>query len=269
MIRTLVTGYGYWGEILTRNLIAHPDYFVMGVHDSSSERLAVARAANLYTFRTLTDGIDATTPDLVVIASPIGTIVPAALTSLNRHAHVMMAKPGATNSLDVDRIANTATRRRRFAFTDYTMMMSAEYHDLRQLAITGFDKVECVRNSVGSRSSGTIVEDMLVHDLAMICGFDREWFIASYNVSHSHVRVTLTDGRATAILSADRHAREPQRVMRLTSGDTVIEWDQMGPSMGMEPVAQRLTQVAWNIRNHGSDNRRLAAQVSALMEELA
>ena len=270
MIRTLVTGYGYWGRVLTRNLLEHPDFFVAGVHDPSAESRAAARAANLYTFRTLQDALDATTPQLVVIASPIGTQVEPAMMALSRYANVMIAKPGATSITDLVRIDQLAQRKKRVAVIDYTMRHAWPFQKMQAEAAKWGRVLEVTteRNAVGSRTSAPILYDMLVHDVALLHALtDEPWRVRSVDRGDSHLFAWLDTDHALATLSARTDADEQRRMMRIVYSGGDMSWDQLVDTAAATPVRRSLTDMARRIRESDHD-MTLEYRVTATLEDI-
>ena len=271
MIRTLVTGYGYWGGVLTRNLLEHPDFFVAGVHDPAPESRAAARAANLYTFRTMQDALDATTPQLVVIASPIGTQVEAAMMSLSRHANVMIAKPGATTTKDLARIDELAQRKNRVAVIDYTMRHAYGFRQMQTQAASWGKVLEVIteRNAVGSRTTAPILYDMLVHDVALLHSISNDsWRVRSVDRGEHHLFAWLDTDYAVATLAARTDADAPTRTMRVVCTGGEGEWDQLADTLTPTPVQASLTDMARRITNRDHD-MSLEYLVTATMEDIA
>jgi predicted dehydrogenase len=270
VIRTLVTGYGYWGSVLTRNLLEHPDYFVAGVHDPSPERRAVARAANLYTFRTLSDALDFTTPQLVVIASPIGLQVDAAMMALSRHANVMIAKPGAMNLDELRRIDSLAKRKKRVAVIDYTMRHAWTFQQMRDESASWGNILEVTaeRFAVGSRSTAPILYDMMVHDIALLHALgDHPWRVRSVDRGHHHLHAWLDTDWAVATLTARTDADEQHRYLRLVCSGGDMGWDQLADEPAPAPVQRSLSDLARRI-NAGDHDMTLEYRVIATLEDI-
>lgn len=271
VIRTIVSGYGYWGEVLTRNLLADPAYFVAGVHDPSASRREAARSANLYTFRTLQDALDFVPPDLVVIASPIGTQYEAALMALSRHANVMMAKPGVMRVADLESIDALARRKRRVAVIDYTMRHAAPFRRM----LDASDKrgnivsVEAERFSVGTRSTASILSDVMVHDIALLHALSPQgWRVASVDAGDHHLFVHLETDDAAAILKARTDATEPRRWLRVTGTCDSGEWNQLVTTSDQTPLQLSLKDMSRRITS-GDHDMNLEHRVTATLQEIS
>lgn len=259
LIRTLVSGYGHWGKILTRNLIADPDYLVVGVHDPSSEARASAEAINLPTFQRLGDAFDATPIHLVIVASPIGSQYQTAIHALSRYANVMLAKPGVTRMVELERIDRLARKKGRVAVIDYTMRNSLGFDALSRDArgMGELQHVECERFSVSSRSPAPILHDMMVHDIALLYALrDDEWEIVGVDKDDDYLRVVLRSGACWAVLTAGTDAAEASRMMRVTGALGSAEWNQLeadGREVSETPVRRSLARMADAIRRHDNE----------------
>lgn len=273
VIRTLVSGYGHWGKVLTRNLLDDPDYFVAGVHDPSAEARAAAEAINLPTFERLGDALDALPISLVVIASPIGLQYQTAITALSRYLNVMLAKPGVTSIADLDRIDALAKKKGRVGVIDYTMRNSLAFDGLCRDArgVGELQHIDCERFSVSSRSSASILHDMMVHDIALVYAMhDEAWEIVGVDKHEAYVRVVLRSGECWAVLTAGTDGIDPVRKMRVTGSLGSSEWDQLqadGAEASDSPVRRSIARVSAAIRQHDHD-MSFERKVTTLLEKI-
>jgi predicted dehydrogenase len=272
VIRALVTGYGYWGRVLVRNLVEHPDFFVAGIHDPNGVVVADAmRQENLNAFDDLDEAIRETLPDVVIITSPIGTMIDAARLSLSRGAHVMIAKPGATTRLEADELIATADAAGVTVTTDYTMLMSTRIGELREQTrmLGGLYEMRLVRECIGSRSSAPILLDMMVHDLAIVCMFADDWKVIGATLSDDDAVVHLESGMMRALLFARRNASADTRLASFDCEYGYAYWDQIRDVTAKNLVYDRLTSLAETIRGDDSPDYQMMRRVSALLEDVA
>lgn len=270
MIRTLIVGYGHWGQIVARNMLAHDHYFVSGIYDPNPAVLGLARSQNLYTFRTLEDALDATSPDLVYVAAPIGMMVESAMISLQRHCHVILAKPGPTTMREAERLASAARGKNRLCLVDYTMTRDSEFDRLCRIARDAkYVQVVAERTAVSSRSDAPVVQDLLVHDLAMMFALDmrREWRLVASRVSHDTAILAFESDDAEAHLSASSNGDEARRVFTVTTPDESARWDQLASSSGAGPFWDQLNRVS-RLLPGGFREPRLMMRVTETLEEL-
>jgi predicted dehydrogenase len=265
MISVLLSGYGKWGRILARNLLEHPDFFLEAVHDPASDARQDARAANLHTYRTFSDALDDTNAQLVILASPIESQVDAAILALQRYRDVMMAKPGPRTMIECKRLYAAAEARRRHLVVDYTMMMADGYRDLQDVA----DRVwmfDAIRRAKGRRSSASIIDDLVVHDVAMLVGLDPSVSVYSADVAEDSARIVLTNhaGVNACTIIAEYNAEKPERRM-IVNGE---EWNQLRKDHGPGPVWQRLSYMRGVLRGTESDNESVVRETTRVLEEI-
>ena len=285
MIRTLITGYGYWGKILTKHLVGHDGFFVAGVHDPSPMVRMGAMRANLHAYRTLEDAIDATRPDLVVVATPIKHSMQASVTASTRYAHVMAAKPAATSLQAADVMLRAADATHRRFVVDYTLTTAPKWQfvlEHRDL-IGDVQMVSATRTTLPGRGSDDVIEDLIVHDLSLVADFDASmsWRVEDVRRGLSSARVTLGAVGASAVLNAYRTSGAQTRVFRIVGSDGVMVWDQVadvltiqsgsvsyfsGPRLGYA-VDARLDMMRRVIVDCEPDNRRVFRIVTSLLEQ--
>lgn len=270
MVNTLVVGYGYWGQTLTRNLLEHPDFFVAGIHDPDINARRVARSHNLYAFATLDDAFDHTRPQVVVIASPIGTNAAVATMALNRYAHVLMAKPGPVTLDEAERIASLASRRGRTAMVDYTMTMSTRFWESSERARTlgALHDIVCIRHATGTRTMAGIIDDLAVHDISLVCAAfpEIDWRVHASESSNHECGIVLRGDSSQAFIYCRRDADKPRRVMRFIMDGGVVEWDQMRGDDDAGPVMNRLDMFRDRI-NAEPVMDAMMLRVSALVDD--
>ena len=289
MIQTLLVGYGYWGRILAENLTQHPTFFLAGVQDASQSVILDARANNLHAYSSLEDAMQATHPQLVVIAAPIGSMEVPAMRALQGYAHVMMAKPGVESLAAFDRVARVADYAQRSVVVDYTMLMHSTWNTIlhEQHRLGGVEKFHSVRSAAGNRTGAPIVLDLIVHDLAMLVSLDpdREWLVDSASVTRMTATVRLVSGSAEAILEASTISDDPQRSVYIAGDGLHIVWDQLedvlesnsaeimqawydDEKIPCTPVQRRLNNMVKVVNHRGDDNRSIARSVLVLVEEI-
>jgi len=265
MMSVLLSGYGKWGRILARNLLEHPDYFLEAVHDPTSEARADARAANLHTYRTFSDALDNTNARLVVIAAPIEQQVESAILALQRYRDVMMAKPGPRTMIEAERLYRMADVKHRHLVVDYTMMMAEGYRDLHAKVGEAW-MFDAVRRAQGRRSSASIVDDLVVHDVAMLVGFDSTVRVASAYVTDNTAEIILTNraGVRAHRIGAEWDAPESERRV-IVNG---VEWNQLRKGRDGGPVWNRLSNMRDVLRGVAPDNRIIVRETTRVLEEI-
>ena len=289
MIQTLLVGYGYWGRILAENLTQHPTFFLAGVQDASQSVILDARANNLHAYSSLEDAMQATHPQLVVIAAPIGSMEVPAMRALQGYAHVMMAKPGVESLAAFDRVARVADYAQRSVVVDYTMLMHSTWNTIlhEQHRLGGVEKFHSVRSAIGNRTGAPIVLDLLVHDLAMLVSLDseREWLLEYARASETEVVARFVSGKSEAILEASTTSTAQERSVYLSGNGLHLVWDQLedvvesnsadimqawydDEKIPCTPVQRRLNNMVKVVNHRGDDNRRIARSVLVLVEQI-
>lgn len=131
--------------------------------------------------------------------------------------------------------------------------------------------IDCERFSVSSRSSASILHDMMVHDIALVYAMhDEAWEIVGVDKHEAYVRVVLRSGECWAVLTAGTDGIDPVRTMRVTGSLGSSEWDQLQPD-GAEasesPVRRSLARVSAAIRQHDHD-MTFERKVTTLLEKI-
>jgi len=289
MIQTLLVGYGYWGRILAENLTQHPTFFLAGVQDASQSVILDARANNLHAYSSLEDAMQATHPQLVVIAAPIGSMEVPAMRALQGYAHVMMAKPGVDSLAAFDRVLRVADYAQRSVTVDYTMLMHATWNTIlhEQHRLGGVEKFHSVRSAIGNRTGAPIVLDMLVHDLSLLVSLnpDREWLLEYARVGETEVVARFVSGEWEAILEASTTSTEQERSVYLAGAGLHLVWDQLADvvesnsaeimqawyddeKIPCTPVQRRLNNMVNVVNHRGDDNRVVARGVLVMVEQI-
>jgi predicted dehydrogenase len=289
MIQTLLVGYGYWGRILAENLTQHPTFFLAGVQDANQSVILDARANNLHAYSSLEDAMQATHPQLVVIAAPIGSMEVPAMRALQGYAHVMMAKPGVDSLAAFDRVLRVADYAQRSVTVDYTMLMHATWNTIlhEQHRLGGIEKFHSVRSAIGNRTGAPIVLDMLVHDLSLLVSLDpdREWLLEYARVGETEVVARFVSGECEAILEASTTSTEQERSVYLAGAGLHLVWDQLADvvesnsaeimqawyddeKIPCTPVQRRLNNMVNVVNHRGDDNRVVARGVLVMVEQI-
>lgn len=286
MIRTLVCGYGAWGRVLTQHLLAHSDFFVSGIYDPDADAASVARAKNLETYRTLEDALSGARPRLVVVATPIREAAFVITTSLVRYMHVLAAKPAALTLRDAEAMSRLAEVRGVSLTVDYTLLGAEKYRSIKhQLGDLGAIKaISTTRTTRTDRSSQPVLDDLLVHDLALLADLDATlvWRVTRAYAAADHATIDLrASSGAYARLEARRTDTEAKRELRVECERGAIKWDQTRDALFVERdtgvilysapraddlVDARLDRVVETI-NGAPDNRSLLVDVTRLLEE--
>lgn len=139
MLNIAQIGVGYWGPNLLRNLVANRRCRVTTVVDLSIERLNYVK--ELYpTIRVTTDigkALQDADIDAVVIATPVGTHFDLAMKVLEKGKHILVEKPLARTVIDVERIRNLASPKKRVVMVGHTFLFNVAVRYVKKLIDSG------------------------------------------------------------------------------------------------------------------------------------
>lgn len=175
VIRIGVIGYGYWGPNLLRNFAEVPGAQVWAVSDLRPERLAMAHAR--YPAITVTTDCQALIADpaieAVVIMTPVSTHFDLALKALQAGKHVLVAKPLAGSSAQVEVLIGEAERRGLTLMVDHTFIYTGAVRRIKELVDSGslgrLYYYDSVRVNLGLfQHDVNVLWDLAVHDLSIM-----------------------------------------------------------------------------------------------------
>jgi len=137
--RVALTGYGYWGANLARNIRAAGSLELIGVVDSDFGQRDRAAAAfpGISTWQSLDDALDDDRVEAVVIASPAALHFEMAMRSLEQGRHVMVEKPLALRHTDADEIVRAALHAGLTAMVGHTFLYSPPVWSLKKYIASG------------------------------------------------------------------------------------------------------------------------------------
>jgi predicted dehydrogenase len=175
LIRIGVIGYGYWGPNLVRNFFEATDAQVVRVSDLRADRLAAlgARYPTVQTTQNFRDLIEDPSVDAVVIATPVSTHYELALRALQEGKHVLVEKPLASNTDQVQHLIDVARKQKRVLMVDHTFVYTGGVRKIRELVESGslgeIYYYDSVRVNLGLfQHDVNVLWDLAVHDLAIM-----------------------------------------------------------------------------------------------------
>ena len=189
-----VIGYGYWGPNLVRNFSNMASANFVGVSDLNEARIAECR--RLY------PGILATSDcyelirnpkvDAVVIATPVHSHFKIALAALRAGKHVLVEKPIAQTTLEVQQLVNEAQKRNLVLMVDHTFLYTPAVAKIRELiaedALGDIYYYDSIRSSLGLfQKDVNVIWDLAVHDVSIIQHILNEQPVAVSATAASHV----------------------------------------------------------------------------------
>lgn len=175
MIRIGVIGYGYWGPNLVRNGFEAKGAQVACVSDLREDRLALvsSRYPTIRTTQNFLDLIEDPAIDAVAIATPVSTHYELALRALQAGKHVLVEKPLASNTEQVQRLMNLAQKKKRVLMVDHTFVYTGAVRKIRELVDSGtlgeIYYYDSVRVNLGLfQHDVNVLWDLAVHDLSIM-----------------------------------------------------------------------------------------------------
>jgi predicted dehydrogenase len=175
LIRIGVIGYGYWGPNLVRNCFEAKETHVACVSDLRQDRLALlaTRYPNIQTTQDFRELIEDPSIDAVAIATPVSTHYELALRALQEGKHVLVEKPLASDTSQVQRLMEVAQKRNRVLMVDHTFVYTGSVRKIRELVESGglgeIYYYDSVRVNLGLfQHDVNVLWDLAVHDLAIM-----------------------------------------------------------------------------------------------------
>jgi predicted dehydrogenase len=175
LIRIGVIGYGYWGPNLVRNCFEASGAQVACVSDLRADRLALvsSRYPTIQTTQNFRELIDDSSIDAVAIATPVSTHYDLALRALQEGKHVLVEKPLASNTDQVQHLMDVAQKRNRVLMVDHTFVYTGAVRKIRELVDSGtlgeIYYYDSVRVNLGLfQHDVNVLWDLAVHDLAIM-----------------------------------------------------------------------------------------------------
>jgi predicted dehydrogenase len=175
VIRTGLIGYGYWGPNLARNLAETAGVELCAIADARAERRESAerRHRGVATHADAAGLLARTDLDAVVIATPLATHYQLAQQAIDSGKHVLVEKPLARSSREVDDLAERADRRGVCLMVDHTFVHSGAVRKIRALIDSGdlgeLMYLDSVRINLGLfQQDSNVMWDLAAHDLAIL-----------------------------------------------------------------------------------------------------
>lgn len=175
MIGVGVVGYGYWGPNLVRNFAEAVETRIIGVADLRPHRLALAQKrypaiqiAGDYTQLLVNPSVDA-----VAISTPVSTHFPLALQALQAGKHVLVEKPLAASSAEVEALIEEAERRKLVLMVDHSFVYTSAVRKISEIVRSGavgdLLYYDSTRINLGLfQHDVDVIWDLAVHDFAIM-----------------------------------------------------------------------------------------------------
>lgn len=171
-VRVALVGLGYWGPHFARIVTEHADAELAWCCDRSETALELPERRFPHVPRTtdVRQVLDDDAVDAVVIATPTTTHVDLAVAALEAGKHILVEKPLAAASEEVDRIE--AARGDCIVMVGHTFVYNSAIAAIRELVATGqlgaIQYVDSVRAALGPiRSDVNALWDLGAHDASI------------------------------------------------------------------------------------------------------
>ena len=174
-VRVAVVGCGYWGQNLLRNFCELEEAEVVMACDFDSRALVRAkrRYPTLEVSQNYKDVLADPRVEAVVLATPVSTHYSFAYQALHARKHVLVEKPLAQSSREVQDLIQLAERMGKTLMVDHTFLYTGAVRRMKQLVDSGeigdllyFDSV---RISLGLvQSDINVLWDLGPHDLSIM-----------------------------------------------------------------------------------------------------
>lgn len=264
-LKVAVVGCGYWGQNLLRNFceLEEADVLVACDFDSRALTRARRRYPTLEVTQSYADVLADPRVEAVVLATPVSLHYPLAYEALQAGKHVLVEKPLAQTSRQVQDLIQLADRMGKTLMVDHTFLYTGAVRRMKKLVDSGeigdllyFDSV---RISLGLvQSDINVLWDLGPHDLSIMDYlFDREPVaISATGVRHletPYEDLTYVNVQFEGNLIAHFHLNwlAPVKVRRTLVGGSkkMIVYDDMENSEKVRVYDKGITQ------NHDPERR--------------
>jgi len=181
-LKVAVVGCGYWGQNLLRNFceLEGAEVVLACDFDSSALVRAKRRYPTLEVTESYKDVLTDARVEAVVLATPVSTHYPFACQALQAGKHVLVEKPLAQSTRQVQELIDLAKRVGKTLMVDHTFLYTSAVRHMKKLVDSGeigqllyFDSVRINLGLV--QSDVNVLWDLGPHDLSImdhLCGRD-------------------------------------------------------------------------------------------------
>jgi predicted dehydrogenase len=170
--RLALIGLGYWGPHFARIANEHTNAELVWCCDRSEKALELPERRYPHIARTtdVQDVLDDASVDAVVIATPTATHADLAVAALEAGKHILVEKPLAASTAEIDRIV--AARGDRVVMVGHTFVYNSAVAAVRDLVASGelggIQYVDSVRAALGPiRQDVNALWDLGAHDVSI------------------------------------------------------------------------------------------------------
>lgn len=233
-----VIGTGHMGKNHVRNLAEEKRFDFVGIYDVNAEQAKdVANIYNVDSFASMDELLDRV--DAVVVAVPSSLHKEIALKVAEHGVHALVEKPLATTSDDAEAIVEAFNERKLKLAVGHIERFNPAFRELQKLVNPkDIFYVEACRYSPFSGSGRitdtSVVEDLMIHDIDLVCALMDSKEISSIHGRGEAVRSGQTDfatclmdfdGKAHAIVNASRISQNKERSITVHTAESCIRAD--------------------------------------------
>lgn len=239
-----VIGTGHMGRNHARNIAEEKRFDFVGIYDANTEQAKdVATIYNVTPFETMDKLLDYV--DAVVVAVPSSLHKEVALKVAEHGVHALVEKPLATTSEDAEAIVEVFKEKELKLVVGHIERFNPAFRELQKL-INPQDVfyVEACRyspfNGSGRITDTSVVEDLMIHDIDLVCALMTGKDISSIHGRGEMVRSGQTDfatclmdfgGKAHAIVNASRISQNKERSITVHTIGSCIRADLLTRSL--------------------------------------
>ena len=243
-LRIGVLGAGHMGNHHIRNLSEEKRFDLVGIYDSNREQAkSVAEKYGITSFETaeeLLRNIEA-----VVIAVPSSLHKEVAMKAAEYNVHALIEKPLATSSEDAEFISRTFEEKNLLLAVGHIERFNPVFRELKKLTDPGdVFYIEACRyspyNVSGRITDTTVVEDLMIHDVDLVCALMEGIEITSLHGRGEAVLSGRTDfatclmdfgGKCHAVVNASRVSQGRERSITVHKKDSCIRADLLAKTL--------------------------------------
>lgn len=238
-----VIGYGYWGPNLVRNFMSTPQVRVVGIAERRADiRAAIEQSApSIRVFESEEDLLARDDIDAVVIATPVSTHYPLAKAALAKGKHVLVEKPLASSSAEVEDLIARADKAGRVLMVDHTFLFTGAVQTMTQLVRRGelgdVCYIDSTRVNLGLfQPDVNCLWDLAPHDLSIIDQLIGSDIVSINATGYGHIDPMRPDMVFLTLHYANKQVSHfnlswmsPVKVRRFTVGGTkkMLVWDDL------------------------------------------
>ncbi len=168
-------GYGYWGTNILRNIVQHRYSGKVYVCDINPKRQQDVRSLmfNIEVCNTSEMVLENQSIDAVIIATPTHAHYQLAKAALLKGKHVLVEKPLATSSAEVEELIQLANAKQLVLMVDHIYLYNPAVHQLKKYISNAFlgtiNYIDSTRINLGVYQDDiNVLWDLACHDISII-----------------------------------------------------------------------------------------------------